>query len=591
VRVGFFVVVVLAVAAYIVLSIEGNPFEDTFSIKAHYTRVSGVKPGTVVTLAGHQIGQVEKVQPNPELRKVEVWMAVNEEWAGAILSDATASIVPLGFLGDVMIELTYGRMGFPVESGEVLRGVEPLDWQSLIKDAAGEFKNAMGSVDEVVGNESYQEDLGKILDNLADFSETLNTIVVPEDKQDIDELFGLLKQTTANVGTAAESLNRLIEDNRENLTASVGNVRTITDQVKEDIAPDFAAASRGFADLSKQLSSLTEKIDKLVENNSDNTTEMIANIKTAAESFDQTLQSARTSLERIEQGPGTLHEIIYRDETSRELNSTLRSARGFFDQFAGLGEGLELKVSAETQWFFDDPEDDHSHHDFLVTTNPPPISVEGTYDAWYPADDNRLEMDLHGQIFFDNYGLLIGADDVGTDPSLDLLFLGKIPNTGDRLQAGFGVLEGKAGARLEAHLVPDLLSLRLDAIGFTTDDEERLDISMRAQIWENIHLLGGIEGVIGTPRTRGFAGVRIEFGKKFGQDDALVEEAWSPAYDDSTYDELFDSPPPAPSGPPPSRPAPSGNPFAEDESLWQETIQQEEPEMIPADEAPSRPAQ
>lgn len=571
VRVGLLVSVVLVIAAYIILSIQGNPFEKTFMLGARYDRVSGVKPGTTVTLAGHQIGEVEEIVPNSELRQVEVWMNIKLDYQDAILNDATASIVPLGFLGDVMIEMTYGRFGLPVEDGEVLQGVEPMDWQSVVRGTAGDFRRVLNSVNDVVGNTAYQDDLGILLDNLAEFSETLNAIVVPEDKADLDQLFDLLRETASSIRDTADNMNELVLANRENLTASVGNVRVITDQVKDEIAPDFAEASKGFADLSEKLAQLTDRIDQLVASNSENTGEMISNIKDAASTFQETLETAKESLTRIEEGPGTMHDIIYREETGQELRGALRSARGFFDQFSGLGSGLNLKISAEAQWFFDDPDDFHDDYEFRVGTTDPPYSIEGTHDIWRQADSNRTEWDLAGQIFFENYGLLIGADDVGTDPELDLLFLGKIPNSGGRLLAGFGVLEGEAGLRLEAHLVPELLSLRLDAVGFTTEDKERIDISLRGQIWENLHVIGGFESIVGDPERRGFAGLRLEFGKEFGERDS-AEDDWTPRYDSVVYDDLFNSPPTV---------APGEDPFAEDDALWQE-------QMVPAEEAPSR---
>lgn len=456
--------------------------------------------------------------PNPEAKKIEVWMEIDEEYAGIILDDATASIVPLGFLGDVMIEIGYGEYGQPVEEGSVLIGVEAMDLQGMIRETADEFRKAMGSVNDVVGNEQYQEDLGAILDNLSEFTETLNTLVEPQDKEDLDQIFTLLKDTTAKIGEAAENLNTILVENRENLAGSMDNVKVITDRVKDEIAPDFSEAARSFSELGEKMTALTERIDAFVASNSDNASEMITGIKEAANSFQETLDTAKSSLYQIEEGPGTLHDIVYKDEISRELTGTLRSARGFFDQFSGFGgDGIDFKVSSELQWFYDDPEDYHDDYHFHINTHDPlDLELGGYYSEWHQSDTNRLEWDLAGQVFFGNYGVLIGADDVGTDPGLDLLFLGKIPQSGGRLTAGFGVLEGEAGARLEAHLVPDLLTLRMDAVGFTTEDKERFDLSLRGQIWKNIHLIGGFEGLFGHVDRRGYAGLRLEFGKKWG---------------------------------------------------------------------------
>ncbi len=300
--VGLFVLIVLAVAGYIILAIQGNPFEKTFPISAMYTRVV----------------------PRPDLRMIEVRMALAESYQSAILNDATATIVPVGFLGDVMVEITYGRLGVPIRPGEILEGGEPFDWQHMIKGAASDFSHAMQSVDRVVGNEKYQEDLGKILDNLSRFTDTLNNLVIPEDRAQLDQIFASLKEMSGKIGDAAGSLQALIEDNRENLSTSLANARTISEQVKGEVAPQFSEAARTFADLGTRMTALTEKIDTFVEANSVNAGEAITGIKESTRSLRETLDTAKTSLERLNEGPGTLHDLLYREETSRELNATLR---------------------------------------------------------------------------------------------------------------------------------------------------------------------------------------------------------------------------------------------------------------------------
>ncbi len=577
--VGLFVLIVLAVAGYIILAIQGNPFEKTFPISAMYTRVSGIKPGTSVSLAGHQIGQVESVVPRPDLRMIEVRMALAESYQSAILNDATATIVPVGFLGDVMVEITYGRLGVPIRPGEILEGGEPFDWQHMIKGAASDFSHAMQSVDRVVGNEKYQEDLGKILDNLSRFTDTLNNLVIPEDRAQLDQIFASLKEMSGKIGDAAGSLQALIEDNRENLSTSLANARTISEQVKGEVAPQFSEAARTFADLGTRMTALTEKIDTFVEANSVNAGEAITGIKESTRSLRETLDTAKTSLERLNEGPGTLHDLLYREETSRELNATLRSARGFFEKWTGLGDGLQVKVSAEAKWFFDDPLGDHSRQDFrtVITQPPPGIDIRGYSETWSDGDANRAEWDVAGQVWFGDYGILAGIDDAGFDPDLDLLFLGKVPSSGGRLVAGFGILEGEAGARLEAHLIPDLLYLRLDGIGFTTDDKERLDLSLRAQVWENLHILGGFESLVGSPERRAFAGLRYEFGKKFG-----AKEESETGGDDDTFDSDYSSE--VEKSGYESTLSPGKDPFSDDESLWEKKKGQE---LIPAEEAPS----
>ncbi len=575
---GVFVIVVLGVAAYIVLAIRGNPFEETFHLSSLYNRVSGVKQGTSVSLAGHQIGQVEKVTPRPELHKVEVNMSISQAYEGAILTDATATIVPVGFLGDVMVELTYGNLGEPVKDGDILEGGEPLDWQSLLKGAATDFSSAMRSVDTVVGNDQFQTDLSKILDNLSQFTDTLNNLVIPEDRAQLDKILVSLGDMGEKIGQAADSLQILIEDNRESLNSSIANTKTITEQVKGEIAPGFSEAAKSFSDLGIKMTALTEKIDQFVAANSENAGQAITGIKESTASLRETLNSAKTSLDQIKEGPGTLHDLVYSDETGQQLNSTLRSAGRFFDSWSGIGSGLQVKVSAEAKWYFADPLGDHSKEDFrtVITQPAPGVEVEGYNEVWSDGDGNRAEWDVAGQVWMGDYGILVGVDDAGYDPDLDLLYLGKVPNSGGRLVAGFGLLEGEAGARLEAHLIPDLLYLRLDGVGFTTEDKERLDLSLRAQVWENLHLIGGFESLVGAPERRAFAGIRYEFGKNFGQkkdeESDSEEDSFKESYQSKVESSGYES-------------TPQGkDPFAEDEELWEQTQRRD---MIPAEEAPA----
>jgi phospholipid/cholesterol/gamma-HCH transport system substrate-binding protein len=569
--VGIFILAVLGVAAYLILAIQGNPFEERFPLAARYSRVGGVRAGTPVTLAGHQVGEVEKVIPRPEFRKVEVQMGINQEYAGSILTDASATIMPVGFLGDVVIELTYGRYGVPARAGDILEGGEPLDWQTLLKGAAGDFSSAMRSVNDVVGNDQLQQDLEAILDNLSRFTDTLNQVVVPEDREQIQGMMDSLRDMGTKIGDAADSLKALVETNRESLSASLVNARTITEQVRSEVAPEFATAAKRFSELGTQMTALTERIDKFIAANSDNASQAITGIKDSTKALRETLDSARVSLDQIKEGPGTLHDLVYSDETSRELNETLRSARSFFGMFSGLGSGLQIKISAEGKWFFADPTSDHSRQDFhTVITNPPPgADLRGYSEVWTPADDNRAEWDLAGEVYFGDYGVLLGLDDVGQESELDLLFLCKVPGSGGRLVGGVGILEGEAGARLEAHLIPELLYLRLDGVGFTTDDQERLDLSLRAQLWENLHVLGGIESLVGARERRAFAGVRYEFGKKFGAKKNTEEaEEEEPTEADTR-----------------KRPPTGVNPFSEEEAAWEK--KQTGQDMIPAEEAPS----
>src|SRR5574338_784425 len=74
-RVGIFVLVGLAVLAFLILNSTGdfNPFEKKLRLKARFAAADGLREGAEVQLAGVHIGKVETVTllpPRSEERRV-----------------------------------------------------------------------------------------------------------------------------------------------------------------------------------------------------------------------------------------------------------------------------------------------------------------------------------------------------------------------------------------------------------------------------------------------------------------------------------------------------------------------------------------
>jgi len=106
--VGLFVVAGLAGLFFLATRIGEVGFfqPETYTIKAHFTSVSGLKEGAFIELAGVRVGKVMKIQLDPEDYEALVTMDVQR--GVELQEDTIASIRTAGIIGDRFVKLTPG---------------------------------------------------------------------------------------------------------------------------------------------------------------------------------------------------------------------------------------------------------------------------------------------------------------------------------------------------------------------------------------------------------------------------------------------------------------------------------------------------
>jgi phospholipid/cholesterol/gamma-HCH transport system substrate-binding protein len=96
-----------------------------------------------------------------------------------------------------------------------------------------------------------------------------------------------------------------------------------------------------------KLDRISGRLDDLVAQNAGNVEDSVANVKSASERLDQTLDSVHSIFEKIDHGEGTVGKLINQDTVHDNLNQTMTSLRdtlGGFNKFRTYlrlrGEGL-----------------------------------------------------------------------------------------------------------------------------------------------------------------------------------------------------------------------------------------------------------
>lgn len=141
--VGAFVIVGLIAAIYLTLTLGGKPWSgaDTYSLKARFNDITGLREGSAIRISGVKVGTVSKLELDQENFTVWAYMDL-PNWL-TLDDDSIVSVKTDGLIGDKYLSVQPGGSGFPVEPGGSLFETESaVDLEGLIKNFA------FGSVEE-----------------------------------------------------------------------------------------------------------------------------------------------------------------------------------------------------------------------------------------------------------------------------------------------------------------------------------------------------------------------------------------------------------------------------------------------------------
>jgi phospholipid/cholesterol/gamma-HCH transport system substrate-binding protein len=95
---------------------------ETYSVFARFTSISGLKEGSVVELAGVNVGKVTRIELDPGDYEAVVHMDVDK--SVELQDDSIASIRTAGIIGDKFIKLTPGGSDMIIGAGDEIEETE-----------------------------------------------------------------------------------------------------------------------------------------------------------------------------------------------------------------------------------------------------------------------------------------------------------------------------------------------------------------------------------------------------------------------------------------------------------------------------------
>lgn len=115
---GLFVVMGIAAFTYAAVNIGGVSFREqpSYTLKARFTSISGLRTGAIVEAAGVRVGTVSGIEFDPDSYEAVVSLRINQEVP--VQEDAIAAIRTQGIIGEKYVKLTPGGFDDLLEDGD-----------------------------------------------------------------------------------------------------------------------------------------------------------------------------------------------------------------------------------------------------------------------------------------------------------------------------------------------------------------------------------------------------------------------------------------------------------------------------------------
>ena len=248
-KIGVITIVAIALTAMLIFSLTGSRgfFWQRYSLKARFTNVAGLAPGSPVRVAGVEVGSVTAMAFAGD--QVDVTFHVRADYRPLITTGSVARLGSVSLLGESAVDLTAAASGEPIpEWGYVPQGRQAAALSDMTDQASQglseltslihDVRTGQGTMGKLVTDEALYNELHRFVTSASALTDGL--------RQGRGSLGKLLNDPAT--ATALEASMKNIEALTRQLNAGEGSLGKL---LKDDA-------------FSRSLTSATTNLDKLV---------------------------------------------------------------------------------------------------------------------------------------------------------------------------------------------------------------------------------------------------------------------------------------------------------------------------------------
>jgi len=331
VKVGALVLFSTALLVAFVLLLGDFSFSSGFEFDVEFNNAGGLKPGAEVAIAGISVGNVKQLRftqnenrdPDGAAVAVRATLRVDEKYAPSVRENSQFFITTRGVLGEPYIEIvTKNFDAKAVAKGDVLKGVDPPRMDIIISKAT----ELISSLNELFDDPSIQT--RELISNTASLMKTLDGLVA-DNREDLDATVKNVRSTSEEASKLLTSLNVAVDDGSElrstmnNLSATSRSARNITTKVDGKLDPmleDLTVASN-------RARNVTESADRLITGNEGKISTSLDNLQVSSQRLANMSKDAEGVVQGIKKGEGTVGALLSERELYDDLKEMLRNIK------------------------------------------------------------------------------------------------------------------------------------------------------------------------------------------------------------------------------------------------------------------------
>lgn len=192
-KVGLFIAagVVAIMASILLLGGDKVLFTRYMRIHTHFSEVQGLFPGSVVSLAGLAVGNVDRIDFVPGKNQLEVVLKINEQYKDRLFHGTEAEVRTQGALGDKFVYLNPGEPSQKLlANGDVIQANET-DFMKLLtsrEDGVARVVDLIKELHILISSINANGQMAEMTKNMAEASQKAKTTLT-----ELDGLLGELR--------------------------------------------------------------------------------------------------------------------------------------------------------------------------------------------------------------------------------------------------------------------------------------------------------------------------------------------------------------------------------------------------------------
>lgn len=277
-KVGFLAVIGILMSVFSYNYLKGfNLFEKNRTFKIIYEKVDGLSVSNPVTLNGFKIGNVKKINFNPDNTKELIVDIIIENDVG-FPKTSYAELYETGLIGGKAIAIIpdYSNDSTVAIDGDYLRG--------SIKPGLTELVN------QILPQVQLQLEI--VMKNAEIVLENINSLFDAETKAQLKSSIDDFSNLANQLSETSDAISKLISENSQDISASFENIRLSSERI---------------SNISKSLS------PKLIEDITNNLDSVLSDLKNISNNLNST--------------SGTFGKLINDDNVYQNLDSTIKELK------------------------------------------------------------------------------------------------------------------------------------------------------------------------------------------------------------------------------------------------------------------------